>query len=151
MPPNVSCLVVRLNMLAKSLSLALVCCLTVNAAARQTPSGGDGRLAGIVSDPLGVYAPGARIVIKGRRLRRELRSGGDGTYSVDLPPGKYSVRVEHPGFVPIRKRVRITRDAVTRLDVLFRLDPKNTVTIHAARAAGAPCRWRASGETLKGE
>jgi hypothetical protein len=138
MPLNVSSAKVRVNMLAKSLLLALVFCLTANAAAKQAPSGGNGKLAGMVSDPVGVYVPGARIVIEGKRLKRELWSGDDGTYSVDLPPGTYSVRFSHPGFVSVRKRVRIKRDAVAKQDVVFHIDPKNTVTVYEMRTAGAP-------------
>ncbi len=117
-------------MWVKSLSLALFVCLTVNAAAQQAPSGVEGRLSGMVSDPVGVYVAGARVVVEGRRLRREFRSGEDGAYSVALPPGTYSVRFEHPGFVPVRKRVRVARDAVTKLDVGFRLDPEYFVTVY---------------------
>lgn len=116
--------------MTKSLLLVFVLCLTVNAAAQQAPSSGNGRLAGMVSDPLGVYVPGARVVIEGKRLKRKLWSGNDGTYTVELPAGTYSVRLAHPGFVSVRKRVRITRDAVTKLEVLFKLDPKNFATVY---------------------
>ena len=117
-------------MLAKTLLLALVLCLTMTGVAKQSPSGGNGKLSGMVSDPLGIEVPSARILIKGKRLRRELSPKDDGTYSVDLPPGTYSVRFTHPGFLPVRKRVRITRDAVTELHVRFRLDPKNSETVY---------------------
>jgi hypothetical protein len=116
-------------MLAKTLLLALVICLTVNAVAQQAPSGGNGKLAGMLSDPIGVV-PGARIVIKGKGLKRELWSSDEGTYSVDLPPGTYSVRFTHPGYVPVRKRVRITRDEVTKLDVRFSPDMKKSATVY---------------------
>jgi hypothetical protein len=100
--------------------------MTVNAVSQQLSSDGNGKLAGMVSDPVGLIVPGARVVIKGKRLRKELWSENDGTYLVDLPPGTYSVRVTHPGFVPVRRRVQITRDAVAKLDVGFHIDPKNS-------------------------
>src|SRR2546423_787615 len=109
MPLNVSCVKRRIITLAKSLLLVLLFCLTVNVMAQQAPPGGTGKLAGKTSDPLGVYVPNVRIVIKGKRLKKEVWSGNDGTYSVDLPPGKYSVRFEQPGFLPIRRRVQVTR------------------------------------------
>jgi hypothetical protein len=130
MPLKVSCVRVRLKMSAKTLLLALVLCLTVTAVAKQSPSSGNGKLSGMVSDPLGVEVPSARIFIKGKRLKRELWPGDDGTYSVDLPPGTYNVRVTHPGFVPVRKRVRVARDVVTKLDVRFHIDPKKFVTVY---------------------
>lgn len=117
-------------MSAKPLLLVLIVCLTVSAAAQQAPSDGTGKLSGMVSDPLGVYVPNAHIVIKGKRLTKELRSEDDGTYSISLPPGTYSVRFTHPGFLPVRKRVRIERDGVAKQDVAFRLDPKNFVTVY---------------------
>ena len=130
MPLKVPSAEVRLNMLAKTLLLTLVCCLTVNVAAQQAPMSGNGKLSGMVADPVGLILPNARIVIKGKRLKRELFSGDDGTYSVDLPPGTYSLRVEYQGFVTVRKRVRVTSDAVTKLDVLLRLDPKKFETVY---------------------
>jgi hypothetical protein len=117
-------------MLAKTLLLALVLCLTVNAVGQQAPLGGNGKLSGMVADPVGAEVPSASIFIKGKRLKRELSPKDDGTYSVDLPPGIYSVRFTHPGFLSVRKRVRVTRDAVTKLDVRFRLDPKYSTTVY---------------------
>lgn len=117
-------------MFAKALLLALALCLTVTAVAQQTPSGGNGKLSGMVADPVGAEVPSATIFIKGNRLKRELSPKDNGTYSVDLPPGIYSIRITHPGFLPIRKRVRITRDAVTKLDVRLRLDLKYTTTVY---------------------
>lgn len=117
-------------MSAKTLLLALVLCLTVTAVAKQAPSGGNGKLSGMVADPVGRCVPSASIFINGKRLRMELSPKDDGTYSVDLPPGIYSVRFTHPGLLPVRKRVRITRYAVTKLDVRFRLDPKYSTTVY---------------------
>ncbi len=129
-PLNVSCVRVKLIMLAKVLSVALFFCLTMNAVARQAPSGGTGKLVGMVSDTLGLYVPNASIIIKGKRMKRELLSGNDGTYSVDLPPGTYSVRFKPPGFLPVRKRVQITRDGVTKLDVVVHSDTRGSVTVY---------------------
>ena len=117
-------------MLTKSLSLVLSMCLTATAVAQQAPSAGTGRLAGMVSDPRDVYVPNARIIIRGKQMNRDVWSGDDGTYSVELAPGTYRVRFEHFGFATVRKRVRITRDAVTKLDVTFRLDPKYAGTVY---------------------
>ena len=130
MPLNVSCVKMRSDMLAKSLSLLLFFCLTVTAAAQQASSDATGKLAGMVSDPVGAYFPGVRIIIQGKRLKRELRSGDDGTYSVDLLPGTYKVHFEYPRCISVRQRVQITRGAVTKLDVVIQLDPKYTETVY---------------------
>jgi hypothetical protein len=130
MPLSVSCVKVTSNMLSKSILLILLCCLTVNAVAPQTSSVGRGKLVGIVADPNFVYVPGASIIITGKRLKRGLSSGNDGSYSIDLPPGTYLIRFQHVGFVTIRKRVQLTLEVVTKLSVCFRLDPKYTTTVY---------------------
>jgi hypothetical protein len=129
-PLSVSCVKVTSNTLSRSILLIFLCCLTVNAAAPQTSSGSSGKLVGIVADPNCVYVPGASIIITGKRLERELSSGKDGSYFVDLPPGRYLIRFLHFGFVTIRKRVQITGQVVTKLSVCFRLDPKHTTTVY---------------------
>jgi hypothetical protein len=84
----------------------------------------------MVADPVCVYVPNATIIIKGKRLKRELSSANDGTYSIELPPGTYLILFQHAGFVSVRKRVSITRDAIMKLNVCFRIDPKNYTTVY---------------------
>jgi hypothetical protein len=130
MPLSVSCVKVTSKLLSKPTLLVLLCCLTVNAVAAQTSSVGSGKLVGIIADPNCVYVPGASIIITGKRLKRELSSSKDGSYSVDLPPGTYLIRFQHVGFIAIRKRIQITREVATKLSVCFRLDPKYTTTVY---------------------
>ena len=103
--------------------LLLTLYVTLNAKVPQAPAA-PGKLTGMVLDPLKVYVPGATITIKGRRFRRELYSADDGSYSIDLPPGMYIVRIAHPGFLPFRKRVQIKSNDVANLDVIFRLNAR---------------------------
>ena len=80
-----------------------------------------GRLTGMVLDPAKVYVPGATVTVKGRRVRRELYSADDGSYSIELPSGIYNVRIAHMGFYPVRRRVRVQSNGVTTLEVALRV------------------------------
>jgi hypothetical protein len=92
----------------------------------------------MTSDPLGIYFPNVNIIIQGKRAKRHLRSGNDGTYSVDLLPGIYSVRFEYPACVSVRKRVQITRNVATKLNVV----------IHPKRGVCVDCRGRRSARRI---
>jgi hypothetical protein len=103
--------------------LLLALYVTLDAKVPQAPAV-PGKLSGMVLDPLKVYVPGATIIIKGRRVTRQLFSAGDGSYSIEIPPGMYSVRIAHPGFLPFRKRVQIKSNDVANVDVILRLNPR---------------------------
>lgn len=64
-------------------------------------SGPTGTITGTISDPSGAVIPKARIVVhnEGTNATREAKSNSDGDYTVALlPPGRYRVAVESPGF-----------------------------------------------------
>src|SRR5208283_4239915 len=64
-------------------------------------SGPTGTITGTVTDPSGAVIPKARITVhnEGTNATREATSNGDGDYTVALlPPGRYRVTVENPGF-----------------------------------------------------
>jgi len=105
--------------------LLFTLCLAVSAMIPQAPPDVvRGKLVGVVLDPAKDIVAGATITIRGPRFRREVWSANDGTYSIELPPGTYNVRIAHPGFLPFRKRVQIKSNDVSKLDVIFRLNPR---------------------------
>ena len=104
--------------------LFLAVYVTANAKVPHAPAAAPGKLSGMVLDPNKLYVPGATITIKGRRVRRQLYSADDGSYSIELPPGAYIVRIAHPGFLRVRRQVQITSNEVANLDVIFRLNPR---------------------------
>src|ERR1017187_3544099 len=58
-------------------------------------------ISGFVRDASGSVVPGARVVIKneGVEFERTLTTNNEGYYfGAALPPGLYSVKVDHPGF-----------------------------------------------------
>ena len=100
--------------------LLLALSVTLNAKVPQalaTP----GKLTGMVLDPAKVYVPGATITVKGRQVKRVLYSADDKSYSIELPSGIYIVRIAHVGFYPVRRRVRVQSNGVTRLEVALRV------------------------------
>jgi len=63
-----------------------------------------GGLAGIVTDTSGSPVPGATITVTNKQggATRTVVSGGDGSYRIDLEPGRYSVTVELQGFQKVQ-------------------------------------------------
>ena len=64
-------------------------------------SGPTGTITGTITDPSGAVIPKARIIVhnEGTNASREAKSNSDGDYTVALlPPGRYRVAVESPGF-----------------------------------------------------
>jgi hypothetical protein len=100
--------------------LLLALSVTLNAKVPQAPAT-PGKLTGMVLDPAKVYVPGATVSVKGRRVRRQLYSADDGSYSIELPSGIYNVRIAHMGFYPVRRRVRVQSNGVTTLEVALRV------------------------------
>ncbi len=92
--------------------------MTVSSGPAQTQTGGT-RVHGTITDPDGELIPGASVTLtpaKGSGVT--VKSGPDGTYSVTVAPGPYTVLVTMPGFatysainVPIPAVVSTTLDA----------------------------------------
>jgi hypothetical protein len=85
-----------------------------------TASGPTGTITGTITDPSGAVIRKARVVVRneGTNAIREVESNDDGDYTVALlPPGRYSVAVEHAGF-----RRSIIQGAILDVDQTVRLD-----------------------------
>ncbi len=112
--------------LMRRISLVLAVAATVlvmngQLAAQSSSPATGGKLSGLILDPGEARVVGARIIVEGKGFRREATSGGDGGYSLDLPEGKYKVKVLLGGFYPFQKKgVRITRGAETKLNVTLK-------------------------------
>ncbi|HEX3248315.1 MAG TPA: carboxypeptidase-like regulatory domain-containing protein, partial [Pyrinomonadaceae bacterium] len=64
---------------------------------------GTATLNGIVMDQHGAVVPGAQVAVISisQGFQRNVMTSGEGTFVVPLlPPGKYTVKVEHEGFNP---------------------------------------------------
>src|ERR1700682_4749549 len=88
-----------------------------------TAKPGYGTISGIVLDPSGTPQMGATVWLisedAGGRAGSELLSNHDGAFFTDrLKPGKYSLRVSLPGFLPAMERhVSVIADLTTLLRV----------------------------------
>jgi len=68
-------------------------------AAQQANAQGAGTLRGTVTDPSSALVPGATVVVTGNGVTRTAKSDGQGHYTIAMPPGKYAIRADAPGFV----------------------------------------------------
>ena len=111
----------RVNYPVFALLLLAVAALSAQPAHQSPNSRSTGTLAGLILDPGDARVPAAKVIIEAKRFRREVVSSDAGTYSINLPEGKYKVRVERDGFYPSRKKtVPITLNATTKLDVILK-------------------------------
>jgi len=85
----------------------------------------DGKLGGVVRDTTGAAVPGVVVTITNQATNasKTARSGDDGTYSVSLPPGVYTVAVSLRGFgQQTTKDVQVDGDGTMTAD--FSLQPR---------------------------
>ncbi len=83
-------------------------------------SGPTGTITGTITDSSGAVIPNARVVVhnEGTNATREAKCNSDGDYTVALlPPGRYRVAVESPGFRrSVIHGVNLDVDQTVRLD-----------------------------------
>jgi hypothetical protein len=97
-------------------------------------------ISGFVRDPSGSVVPGAKVVIRneGLEFERTTNANNDGYYYVSaLPPGLYSVKVEHPGFTTYDLlHKKLDPDIPATVDVVLAVGQSTeSVTVTAATAA----------------
>lgn len=102
---------------------------------------GKGELAGVVTDPSGRSIAGAIVTLAdpatGRA--RTAQSDSDGQYRLELPVGRYQMKVSYSGFAPWLRDVTVEEDKSRRLDVTLRISPrKESVTVATTGQEGAP-------------
>src|ERR1044071_9516740 len=108
-----------LNLRHRSLylfSFVLVCMIFAGVLGAQQTTG---ILRGTVTDESGALIPAARITVSGPGgMRKNVQSQADGTYTlVGLAPGKYTVRLTVPGFVPFQQQVELTAARSLQVDI----------------------------------
>ncbi|QMV18192.1 carboxypeptidase regulatory-like domain-containing protein [Granulicella sp. 5B5] len=70
------------------------------ATAQAAPASAGTRVHGTVVDPDGSLIPGAKVTLTPSKgaAAKQMSSGSDGTYSLTVPPGTYTLVVQMPGF-----------------------------------------------------
>ena len=87
---------VRMRIANGAIALAALLISTIACWAQNT-----GTIRGVVTDPSAAVVPGAMVVAAGNGITRSVRADNQGRYNVlNVPPGKYNLRVEAKGFVP---------------------------------------------------
>src|SRR5439155_2064356 len=98
-----------------------------------------GVIQGTVTDSAGAVVPGAKVVVKNVDTNVEvtLVTNTAGFYlAPELVPGKYTVRAETPGFVPLDiTNVVVTAGVTTQQDLTLRV---GALTQHIEVTAAAP-------------
>ena len=101
--PHLSTIRSSLSRIVHLISIACVCLLLLTQMTVANAQSGTATLNGIVTDQHGAVIPGAQVAVinLSQGFQRNVMTSGEGTFVVPLlPPGKYTVKVEHEGFKP---------------------------------------------------
>jgi hypothetical protein len=83
----------------KTLCLFAAWVLLLTMSGQKASAQGAGTIHGQVTDPSSAVVPNATVHISGAGQSRSETTDGSGKYTVTLPPGQYTIKVEAPGFV----------------------------------------------------
>ena len=95
----------------------------------------EGTLAGVVRDATNAGVPGATVAITGQATtdHRTAATSGDGSYSISLLPGTYTVTITLPGFRRVRQTVDIAAGTSRQLDATLEAAVTEEVTVTATK------------------
>lgn len=90
------------------------------------------QLTGVVQDEQGGRLPGAVVVARSRAVTREATTDADGAFTLRLPPGRYTLRVESQGFETSTQETEIAAGQDARITVSLKVPPiTDAVTVRA--------------------
>jgi hypothetical protein len=97
-------------------------------AAAQVPTGGT-KVHGTVTDPDGELIPGATVTFTpAKGAGNTVKSGSDGTYTITIKPGTYTMLVSMPGFASyLMTNLKVPAVASTTVDAKLKIGEENTV------------------------
>ena len=95
----------------------------------------EGKLAGAVRDATSAGIPGATVAATSQSTRddRTATTSADGSYSLSLPPGTYTVTITLPGFRRVTQTVDITAGGSRQLDATLEAALTEAVTVTATK------------------
>ena len=123
----------RITTLASVLVIPLVLALALPAMASEQ----SGKIAGTVFDPDGVPLAGVTVTITAKEMmgKRQSQTAEDGSFLFfGLPPGKYTILIEQPGFLPLKQEnVPVRIGGTVTLDLLLELPTAEETVVVTAR------------------
>jgi iron complex outermembrane receptor protein len=110
---------------------AIVTVISASAVAAQP----EGRVAGVVRDASGAGIPGVTITATNLATKdtRTATTGNDGSYTLTLPPGRYSVAATIPDFAKAAQEVAVTAGGSHPLDFSLQTQLEEEITVTATR------------------
>jgi hypothetical protein len=98
------------------------------------PAQGTGIVSGVVRDEVGAPVREVLVVIDPDSLSLRTRTGGDGSYRITVPAGRYEVRVVRIGYKPQSHTIAVA-GPTTELDIRLQSIalPLSTVTVRVSR------------------
>src|ERR1043165_3782185 len=118
----------------RTVALLLLLCAAVISQAQTT---GLAKIAGRIVDPDGAVISGATISISSDTFKKTVITDQEGAFTVSLPPDKYVLDVEAPGFSPLRRQLQLLDGASQLLEFTLPVAGSiATVTIAASDTVG---------------
>ncbi|HLJ40218.1 MAG TPA: TonB-dependent receptor plug domain-containing protein, partial [Candidatus Acidoferrales bacterium] len=116
-------------------------------------------ISGRVMDRSGAGVADAQIVVENisknisnntlhNTIAKQLKSGADGSYSVELPPGKYRIRIEHAQMAASEREFTLAAGEHRTWDARLELAPLASTVVVSAQAEPAPANTLASPVTV---
>ncbi len=97
-----------------------------------------GTVRGSVIDPSAAVIPGATVQLTGGSTSRNVKTDGQGKFSITIPPGTYSVRADAPGFTTfLNQSLTVTGGQVTPLDIALQVAAETVQVQVQDEAVGA--------------
>jgi iron complex outermembrane receptor protein len=95
----------------------------------------DGKITGVVRDSTSAALPGATVAATNQATKdyKTATTGADGSYSLALPPGSYTVAVTLPGFRRVTHSVDVTAGGSRTLDVVLEASLSEEITVTATK------------------
>ncbi|MGH9732073.1 MAG: TonB-dependent receptor, partial [Candidatus Acidiferrales bacterium] len=116
-------------------------------------------ISGRVTDRSGAVVANAQIIVENisnntsnntshNTTAKRLKSGADGSYSVELPPGRYTIRVEHAQMAASEHKFTLAAGEHRTWDARLELAPLASTVVVSAQAEPAPANTVASPVTV---
>jgi iron complex outermembrane receptor protein len=95
----------------------------------------EGRVSGVVRDATGAVISGAAVSVTNQATKdiRSATTGADGTFTVSVAPGSYSVAVTSPGFRRAAQTIDVSAGATRQLEITLDTQLTEEITVTATK------------------